>query len=95
MFILIVEAKRSSIGQAIKQCLLSMKDMRDNNDAGEVYGFVTTGKSWQMLKYDGVSFQLSDEILVLFQTMGEDKNRWLKDCSVLVDCIYSQRICLL
>jgi hypothetical protein len=60
--------------------------MKDNNDEGGVYGFVTTGKSWQMLKYDGVSFQLSEEIVV---TMGEDKNRWLRDCSVLVDSIYA------
>ena len=49
-FILIVEAKRSSLGQAMKQCLLAMKDMHDNNSVGEVYGFVTTGKSWKMLK---------------------------------------------
>lgn len=40
-------------------------------------------KVWQMLGYDGVSFRLSKEIAVLFPTMGEDKNGWLNDCSVL------------
>lgn len=31
-FVLAIEAKRSSLREAMKQCLLSMKDMRDNND---------------------------------------------------------------
>jgi len=45
-FILVVEAKRSSLGQALKQCLLALKDMGDSNDNGsKVYDFVTTGKS--------------------------------------------------
>ena len=43
-FVLIVEAKRSSLGQAMKQCLLAMKDMGKNNGGGTVYGFVTTGE---------------------------------------------------
>ena len=86
-FILIVEAKRSSLGQAMKQCLLAMKDMSDNNGGGEVYGFVITGKGWQMLRYDGVSFQMTEEMVVLFYTMGEDKSRWMRDYSILVDYI--------
>ena len=47
-FVMVVGGKRSSIGQAMKQCLLSLKDMGDNNGGGEVYGFVTTGESWRM-----------------------------------------------
>lgn len=35
--------------------------MRDNNTGGEVYGFVTTGESWQMLKYDGALFQMTQD----------------------------------
>ncbi|KAF8538993.1 hypothetical protein BDD12DRAFT_883625 [Trichophaea hybrida] len=54
-FVLVIEARRSSLRQAMKQCLLSMKDMRDVNDGGEVYGFVRTGETWRMLKYDGKS----------------------------------------
>jgi len=53
----------------IKQCFLSRKDMSDNNGEGEVYGLVTTGKGWQMLKYDGVSFKM-----VILLTIGKDKN---------------------
>ena len=51
----IVEAKRASLGQAVEQCLLSMKDARDPNGGGcsVLYGFVTTGKGWQMLRCDG------------------------------------------
>ena len=43
-FVLIIEAKRSPVAEAIKQCLLSMKDMGDNNGAGKVYSFITIGK---------------------------------------------------
>lgn len=39
--VVVMKAKRSSIGEAMKQCLLAMKDARDNNGGGEVYGFVT------------------------------------------------------
>lgn len=39
---IVVEAKRSSLGQAMKQCLLAMKDMKDSNGEDKVYGFVTT-----------------------------------------------------
>jgi len=88
-YILIVEAKRTSVGQAMKQCLLAMKDMHDSNgDQGTIYGFVTTGKSWRMITYDGRSFQKSEEMMVLFDTMGSDKQRWMDGYSVVVDCIY-------
>lgn len=87
-FVLIVEAKRSSLGEAMKQCLLAMKDARDNNGGGEVYGFVTTGDTWRMLKYDG-EFQMTNKIDVLFDTMSEEKERWMKDYTILVDCMYA------
>jgi hypothetical protein len=54
-FIFAIEAKRSSPGLATKQCLLAVRDMRDTNAGGNVYGFVTTGKAWRMLKYDPAS----------------------------------------
>ncbi|RPB26528.1 hypothetical protein L211DRAFT_770070, partial [Terfezia boudieri ATCC MYA-4762] len=86
-FVLIVEAKRSSLGQAMKQCLLAMKDMRDNNGEGEVYGFVTTGESWQVVIYDGVTFQLSGKVDLVFPWMGQAKQKWMKECGIIVDCI--------
>ena len=69
-FVMVIEAKRSSLGEAFKQCLLSMWDMRDSNGVGKMYGFVTTGKSWQMLRYDGVSFQVTDMFVATFHSMS-------------------------
>ena len=60
--VLLIEAKRSSLGEALKQCLLSLKDLGDNNGGGEVYGFTTTGKSWRMIRYDGKTFSQTHEI---------------------------------
>lgn len=61
-FIFIVEANRSSLGQAMKQPerLLAMRGMRDSNGGGMVYGFVTTGEQWQMLEYDATSFRKAE-----------------------------------
>ena len=86
-YVFIVEAKRSSLGKAIRQCALAMKDMGDYNGEGKVYGFVTTGESWQMLKYDGKVFRKTNSIVVLFDSMDEEKERWMKEGAVLVDCI--------
>ena len=52
-----------------------------------MYGFVTTGEIWKMLEYDGTSFRKSESITVIFDTMDEDKQRWLDMSSCLVDCI--------
>lgn len=86
-FIFIVEVKRPSLGQAMKQCLLAMKDMRDNNGKGKVYGFVTTGEQWQMLEYDGTLFRKTNIMIVVFDSMDDEKQKWLKENSILVDCI--------
>ena len=87
-FILMVEGKRSSLGQVMKQYLLAMKDMRDHNGEGKVYGFVTAREFWRMLSYDG-TFEMTNNMEVLFDTMDEEKETWMKDHSVLVDCIYA------
>lgn len=86
-FVLVIEAKTSSLGEAMKQCLLAMRDAWDNNGAGVMYGFVTTGESWRMLRYDGKSFEKTERMDVLFETMGENQQRWMKDYSLLVDCM--------
>ena len=53
-YLIVVEAKRDSLGKGLIQCLLSLKDMYDvNNDKKSVYGFITTGVDWQLIKYDG------------------------------------------
>ncbi|KAF8471319.1 hypothetical protein BDZ91DRAFT_846885 [Kalaharituber pfeilii] len=56
-FVLMVEAKRSSMGNAMKQVLLAMKDSRDANGEGSIYGFMTMGDDWQMAIHDGSTFK--------------------------------------
>lgn len=75
-FVLVVGAGGG--GEAMKQCL---KDARDGNDGGVVYGFFTTGETWRMLKYDGI-FQMSENMKILFNTMDGDKERWMKSYSI-------------
>ncbi|RPA94610.1 hypothetical protein L873DRAFT_1814168 [Choiromyces venosus 120613-1] len=88
-FVFVVEAMKSSIGQAKRQCLLALKDIADNNGGGIVYGFVTSGAEWQMIRYDRIAFTQTDRFQVLFGTMGQEKERWMKEASVIVDCIHT------
>lgn len=64
--------------------------MGDSNHGGMVYGFVTTGDSWRMLRCDG-SFLITEKIEVVFDTMRreEGKQRWMRDFSIIVDCEYA------
>jgi len=84
---MIIEAKRGSIWETMKQCLLSLKDAGENNGGGEVYGFLTTGDSWRMVRYDE-AFRMTEKIDTLFYTMDEARQRWVNDYSVVVDCMY-------
>ncbi|KAF8465986.1 hypothetical protein BDZ91DRAFT_726081 [Kalaharituber pfeilii] len=88
-YILIIEAKQASLGAAMGQCLLAMKDSWDSNHEGILYGFVTTGESWRMLRYNGASFLITDKMDAVFDTMGRRKERWMESYSHLVDCIYA------
>jgi len=64
-----------------------MKDARGGNQGGIIYGFVTTGGQWRMVKYDGKSFSKTEIMMLVFDTMGEERERWLNDCSVVIDCL--------
>ena len=88
-YIFLVEAKRVSLAAGMGQCMLAMKDMGGRNNGGVVYGFVTTGDSWRMLSYDGALFQVTDKLHVVFDTMGNDKDKWMNQYSLLVDCVYA------
>ncbi|KAF8472134.1 hypothetical protein BDZ91DRAFT_717287 [Kalaharituber pfeilii] len=90
-YIFIVEANRDSLGRAMGQCLLAMKDMGESNHGGMVYGFVTTGVTWRMLRYDGSdgSFLVTNRIEVVFDTMRREQERWMRDFSIIVDCVYA------
>ncbi|RPB24482.1 hypothetical protein L211DRAFT_837394 [Terfezia boudieri ATCC MYA-4762] len=41
-----------------------------------------------MLQYDGTSFQVTEKFHATFETMLKDKDRWMKDYSTAVDCVY-------
>ncbi|KAG0133659.1 hypothetical protein HOY82DRAFT_538055 [Tuber indicum] len=82
----IVQAKMGWLGEAQKLCFLYMKDMRENNGGGIVYGFITSGDGWRMVSYDG-AFVITEEMRPIFDTMGKDKRRWMKDYSLIVDCL--------
>ncbi|PUU82250.1 hypothetical protein B9Z19DRAFT_1121016 [Tuber borchii] len=84
-FVLVVEAKNSNLALAKRQCLLALKDMRDNNRGGVVYGFVTTGELWQMILYDGKDFKQTGRFEVLFHSMENEKETWMEQCSIIVD----------
>ena len=81
-----VEGKAALIGEAMKQCLLSMKDMWDNNNDGEIYGFVTTR---QMFRYNGVLFKGSRKMGMLFLGVENDggMDDWMMNYTVAVDCL--------
>ena len=81
MFILIIEAKKSGTGEAMKQCLLSLKDGWNTNGQGDMFGFVTSGKNWQMIRYNGTSFVMTEEFTALFRTMEQSKKRWMDNHS--------------
>ncbi|KAG0130303.1 hypothetical protein HOY82DRAFT_609505 [Tuber indicum] len=85
-FVLVAEAKKVSLGEARKQCFLSLKDMWDYNGGGTVYGFVTMGDMWRMVSFDG-NFQMSEPVLLMFDSMGKSEERWMAHYSILVDCL--------
>ena len=83
--VIIIEGKKGTTGEVLKQCLLSLREARDQNSGGAVYGFITTGEFWRMLMYDG-TFQMSKK---LFDTVEKEKGGWMKENSVVVDCMYA------
>ncbi|KAF8458014.1 hypothetical protein BGX38DRAFT_1265312 [Terfezia claveryi] len=60
----------------------------DNNGTGEVYGFITTGDSWRMFSYNGIDFQMTRKIEAVFEDMDQERELWMKEYSIVVDCMY-------
>ena len=87
---LVIEAKQDNTWSGLKQLLLGMKDVAEHSGpVREVYyGFTTTGVAWRMVDYDGKDFRISTEMDLVFDGMAENKDKWLKDCSVVVDCLH-------
>jgi hypothetical protein len=89
-FVLVIEAKKESISQAMKQCLLALKDMSEKNGRRSVvYGFCTTGERWRMVRYDGQDCCMTRTLAVLFPGMNQDKDLWMEEYSVVIDCMYA------
>ena len=63
-----------------------MKDIWDNNGSGEMYGFVTIGVYWRMLRYVGKAFRGTEVMQALLLGMTNKKDLWLKMYSVPVEC---------
>ena len=47
----------------------------DNNDPSVLYGFTMNGVYWEMIRYDGNSFERTDEFLALFIRTGVKKKK--------------------
>jgi hypothetical protein len=88
--VLVIEAKRDSLGKGLKQLLLALKSMCDMNDDQKlVYGFVTTGIVWQLVTYDGQTWKLSKPSTLLDADMAENEDEWLNNNTQILDAIYS------
>ena len=56
-----------------------MQDSHGHNGAGEVYGFIPTGRNWGMIRYNGRLWEKSEEITIMFDTMQFDRERWMQN----------------
>ena len=83
--VFIVEAAQPSIWPAKRACMLALKEIGDNNPGGIVYGLVTSGDAWQIIRYQREIFTQTDPVQVVFRTMERDKAKWLKESSIIVD----------
>ena len=88
-FVFVVEAAMLSIGQAKRGCMLALKEMGDNNPGGVVYGLVTSGDVWQIIRYQREIFTQTDPIEVVFRTMERNKAKWLKESSIIVNFLHA------
>ena len=88
-YVFLVEATKSSIGQARSACMLALKEMGDNNPGGVLYGLVASGDFWQIIRYQREVFTQTDPVQVGFHTMKRDKAKWLKESSIIVDFLHA------
>ena len=81
--------ERNELERAVPQCALSMRDARDRNGMGDVFGFVTTRPMWRMLRFDdGKKFTMSCQFVFLFDGMKEQRKKWMEQNSELVRCLW-------
>lgn len=87
VMVFIIESKSTTVGLSIRKCLLAMFDMLKHSGKGKAYGFVTTGEQWRMIVYDGTRFRMTETFFALFGAMDSNKDRWMRECSVVVECV--------
>ena len=88
-YVIVVEAKRDSLGNGLTQLLLAMKSTFDiNNDQKLVYGFVTTAIDWQLITFDGQRWNLYNRSTILFGSMKKQEDLWLNNFTQILDIIY-------
>ena len=87
---LIIEAKQNNTLSGLKQLLLGMKDVVEHSGPARkvYYGYTTTGAAWRMVDYDGKDFRISPEMHLVFDGLAENKDKWLKDYSKVIDCLH-------
>ena len=89
-YVLVVEAKRDSLGKGLIQLLLALKSISEiNNDQQMVYGFLTTGIDWQLVTSDGGTWKLSRPSTLLIGNMDANEAEWLRDNTQILDVLYS------
>lgn len=102
LIILIVEVKKSNLEQGIAQICLYMssviKNREDNQTPYPIFGIVTLGSSWMLVKLDQPDgdFQFTENFSVFDQpvtNLGEDQ--WIKSKGLIVDVIYDSLYYLL
>ena len=66
-----------------------MKDAQNLNGGGKVFGFITSGKQWRIIVYNGTQFQQSEGVDILFANMSSEEDRWMETGSVIVDMVFT------
>ncbi|XP_037045975.1 uncharacterized protein LOC119081310 [Bradysia coprophila] len=84
--LLIVECKKENVDVAVKQCLLALKHIYSGRP---VYGCCTTAEDWNFIMFNGDDFKIIHKRNVIFPHMDEHEDLWMKNCTLVIQIIYS------
>lgn len=84
--LLIVECKKENVDAAVKQCLLALKQIYSDRP---VYGCCTTAEDWNFIMFNGEDFRIIHKKNVIFPHMDEHEGLWMKNCTFIIQIIYS------
>lgn len=54
-----------------------------------MFGVITTGINWQLVTYDGKTWNLSEPSTFLLPDMITEEDRWLKNHTQILDVLYT------